>query len=230
MTLVLFDLDKTLLDCNSATLWVRAELRDGRIGARDALRAGWWILRYYLGLDGGGDAIRLAVARLAGEPEDELAARTERWFEREVRGRLRPGAVAAMDEHRRAGHKLVMATAGSPYLARVAARVWGMSDCICTEFEVREGRFTGQVSSLAYGAHKAERVSAWALIGGEDLAQAVFYTDSITDLALLELVGRPVVVNPDPRLKRIAQARGWEELDWGLSTATTGAHSPVEVK
>lgn len=217
---VLFDLDRTLLDCNSGRLWVMAEWRDGRLGARDVAWASWWLLRYSLGLAEGLEGVfEVAVRRLTGSPERALADRTDRWFDDEVAHRLRPGGRAALDAHRAAGDRLVLATSGTLYAARAAQRLWGFDDLICTRLEVVDGRFTGRIASMALGDAKADRVVEWARDHALDLRDAAFYTDSFTDRRTLEAVGEPVVINPDRRLARLARARGWPVRDWGRSQA-----------
>ena len=214
----LFDLDGTLIDCNSARLWVRREWDAGRLSPRDVLWAGWWLGKYALGrADGLEQGFAAAVATLKGEREEEIAARTREWFAAEVAHRLRPGARAAVERHRAAGDRLVIATSSSRYAASEALAAFGFDDLISAEFEVLDGRFTGRVAALAVGDAKLQRASEWAGHVGVDLAECVFYTDSISDLALLARVGHPVAVNPDRALLRAARARGWEVVDWGRS-------------
>jgi phosphoserine phosphatase len=73
-----------------------------------------------------------------------------------------------------------------------------------------EGRYTGELEFYAYAAHKAEAMREMAVAEGIDLANSYAYSDSITDLPMLELVGNPVAVNPDRDLARIAREREWE--------------------
>ncbi len=215
----LFDLDRTLIDVNSGGLWLKNEWRDGRIGLRDAAWATWWLFRYSLGQEQGLDQVfSTAVRTLAGTSEAELAARVEAWFSREVEHRLRPGAVAARAEHRAAGHELVLATSSTSYVAECARRAYGLDDHVSTTMVVRDGLFTGDIGVLAVGSAKATAVRAWADRRGLPLAACAFYTDSHTDLQLLEEVGRPVVVHPDRALAAEAARRGWPTHDWGQAT------------
>lgn len=218
MSVALFDLDKTLLDVNSGTLWLRHEWDRGRVGVRTVLWASWYMTRYHLGLgEGIESAYRDAVAILKGKEEAPLAQETFDWFEAVVRPHLRPGARDAIEAHRAAGERLVVATSSSPYAAKAAADAWGFDDFISTVFAVHEGRFTGDVASFAYGDAKALRVQEWADREGVDLAECAFYTDSVTDAALMALVGRPVAVNPDRKLAVLAKERGWPIVDWGMA-------------
>lgn len=216
MGIALFDLDRTLIDVNSGHLWVREEWRSGNIGMRQAAWAGWWLMRYRFGMVEGLDRVFDTAARsVQGASEAEVDSRVRGWFEREVQHRLRPGGEAAIRAHREAGDRLVLATSGTLYAARAAAAAFGLDEVVCTELEVEDGRFTGGVSVLAVGQGKLRAVAAWAAREGVDLEQATFYTDSYTDITLLEAVGNPVVVNPDGKLRRAAVARGWPVVDWG---------------
>ena len=84
-------------------------------------------------------------------------------------------------------------------------------------FEVgADGCYTGRLAgTLCYGPGKLEQASRFAAERGETLAASAFYTDSASDLPVLEAVGAPVAVNPDPRLRRVASKRGWPVVDWG---------------
>jgi HAD superfamily hydrolase (TIGR01490 family) len=218
MSVALFDLDRTLVDVNSARLWIRHEWDQGQLTTRQLGWATWWLLKYSLGFGRDMvDAYQQAVATLKGREEAELARQTREWFDERVRGHLRPGARAALARHREAGDLLVVATSSSTYAAGAARDAFGLDEIICTVFEVVEGRFTGSVAVSAYGDAKADRVREWAEDRGIDLDRCTFYTDSMSDLAALEIVGNPVVVNPDRRLERVARERGWEIVDWGMA-------------
>ena len=211
-----FDLDRTLLAANSATLWVRAELRAGRIRRRDAAVAAGWIVRYQLGMAELEDALRSAVETLTGQEEAALRERTRAFWDRELAHRIRPGARAAVERERARGRALVLLTSSSPYMSEPALEALGLDDILCNRFEVDgHGRFTGRaVEPLCFGPGKVTHARAFADAAGADLSECSFYTDSYSDLAALEAVGEPVVVAPDVRLRRAARLRGWPIADW----------------
>lgn len=215
MSVALFDLDRTLLSVNSGHLWVRAEWREGRIGWRDTARAVWWLTRYALGDDELDEAMNAASQMYAGVREAEMAVRVRAWFDAEVASTLRPGAREAVARHREEGHTLVLATTSSQWAARCAQERWRFDEALATTLQVADGRLTGRIARPAHGPHKAQQALTWAREGGVDLGQAWFYTDSYSDLPLLEVVGHPVVVHPDRRLAREARRRGWPIEDWG---------------
>jgi HAD superfamily hydrolase (TIGR01490 family) len=215
MAVAFFDLDRTILDCNSGRLWLAREWREGRIGLRDAAWGAWWIAAYSVGYGSIEEVYDQAVATLAGTTEADIEARTERWFAEEVRDRIRPGAATVLEQHRARGDTLVLATSSSIYAGRAAARAYGLEHVIAATFQVdAKGVFTGAVDEPAAGRHKAERAARWASERGVDLAESTFYTDSYADIDLMRLVGRPVAVHPDPRLRREAQSCGWTIADW----------------
>ena len=73
-----------------------------------------------------------------------------------------------------------------------------------------DGKYSGELEFYAYGSHKADAIREMAVREGIDLARSYGYSDSITDLPMLELVGQPVAVNPDKELARVARDRDWE--------------------
>ncbi len=211
-----FDMDRTILSINSASLWVRAERREGRIQRRELLVAFGWIARYQLGFARMEEALRAAVGTLEGDLEEEVEARTRAFWDRELAHQIRPGAVDAVARERALGRKLVLLTSSSPYLSRPAVEQLALDDYLCNRFEVAEGRFTGRpIEPLCYGPGKRHYAEQFAEAEGVALSECSFYTDSFSDLAALEVVGQPVAVNPDPRLTRAARKRGWPIEDWG---------------
>ncbi len=217
MSVAFFDLDRTLVDVNSGKLWIRSELKAGRLTYRDALKGVWWLFRYSIGHHDLDHAYKSAVRKLEGASEDVVRQRTLDWFARDVAHRVRPGALAALAAHRTAGDRLVVATSSSPYAAEAARLAFDLDECLSTVFEVHAGHFTGHIKSSAYGPAKGDRLIDWAQAHEVDLAQCTLYTDSVSDLTALEAVGNPVAVNPDRKLAVIARDRGWQLVDWGES-------------
>lgn len=216
MRLVFLDLDRTLIAVNSASGWIRRELRLGFLSPRQALVGAFWIGRYQLGFARMEAAIESAVASLAGEEEEAIRARTHAFWREEVAATVRPGARAAIERHRAQGDRLYLLTSSSRYMSEICAEELGLEGWLCNGFEVREGRFTGRVEGpLCFGPGKVRHAEALAQRLGLPLGESVFYTDSYSDLPMLEAAGEPVVVAPDPRLAREARRRGWREERWG---------------
>lgn len=228
VAIAFFDLDRTLIAANSGVLWLRSELRLGRISRLKAFAAQLWVARYHLGFAGRGDGLKHAIATLAGTSEAELRERSNTFYDADVRSLFRPGARTAVEAHRSAGDKLVLLTSSSSYLADLVARDLQLDAVLCNRFEVDPaGRYTGRPQGeLCYGVGKLTHAREYAKSQGMGLETATFYTDSFADLSVLEAVGHPIAVNPDGRLRRVAVARGWPILDWGvpLPTPQRAAH------
>jgi HAD superfamily hydrolase (TIGR01490 family) len=211
-----FDLDRTLVDVNSAKLWIRRELREGYISKRQALKAAGWVVLYEMGFADIEDVIERAMGTLAGEDEAPVVERTSRFWHEEVRARIRPGARDAVEAHRAKGERVVLLTSSSNYLSIEAQEELGLDDILCNRFEVVDGVFTGTPQRpLCFGPGKVTHAEAYAAQHGVALADCAFYTDSFSDLPMLEAVGKPVVVAPDPRLRRHARRRAWTIAEWG---------------
>lgn len=208
-----FDVDRTLIPDNSGVLWARFERRHGRIRRRQLVKATVLGALYHFDLVDIDKAYTEALAHYRGMPEAELRAWTHRWFDEEVAGRILPGAQAAIAMHRAAGHPVVLLTNGSIYAAERGAHHWQADDWLANTFTLDgDGRLVGAFDPpLCYGAGKVTRARAWLREHHPDvsLEDCWFYSDALSDLPMLEAVGRPVVVRPDPRLRRVATARDW---------------------
>jgi len=211
-----FDLDGTLVSFNSGLRYARYEHRLGRIATRQLVESAVWMGLYHLSLIDMGRALERAVAHYRGVAEATLEERTRVWFEAEVAPCLLPGARAALEAHRAEGRPLVLLSTTSSYLARAVTARWGLHDWLANRFPADEGgRLTGEIAApICYGAGKVEHATRWARRHGVDLGASWFYSDSYTDLPMLEAVGHPVAVLPDPRLRRHARRVGWPIVDW----------------
>jgi HAD superfamily hydrolase (TIGR01490 family) len=210
-----FDLDGTLLTVNSANLWLRRERRVGRIDGWQVVRAALRLAAYRVGLLDMEAALRAALGYYRGIPEEQLRAETREWWQGEVRRFIAPGAQPVIERHRRAGDRLVLLTSSSRYASEMAREEFGLDAALFQAYGVREGRLTGEpVLPICYGPGKVAVAEDWAGRSGVDLARSSFYSDSSSDVPMLERVGHPFAVHPDPRLRVVARARRWPILDW----------------
>jgi HAD superfamily hydrolase (TIGR01490 family) len=216
----LFDIDGTLLARNSAPLYMRHLRRTGQARWRDVALTLYFLLRYKLGLLDLERALAASLEWVRGRAEAEVRADAEAWYAAEVRPWVFPAMAATVAAHRRAGHLPVILTSATRYLAEPLAADLGIEYVLVTQLVVRDGHFTGEaVRPVCYGPGKIYWAERFAEAHGVDLRQSYFYTDSITDLPVLERVGRPRVVNPDPRLRRAAARRGWPVVRLRLDAA-----------
>ncbi len=216
MKIAFFDLDRTVLHGNSAKLWVRAEFRRGALRKRDTLKAFAYLAAYRLGAANFEGALKQSIATLQGTKESELAARSAGFYHREMKPLVRRDARSAIDDERSRGNRLVLLTSSSPYLAAPVMRELQLDDVVCTKLEVDlDGCFTGRPAGrVCFGSGKVALANDYARAHASALKDCAFYSDSFSDLPMLEAVGEPVVITPDPRLRRIATARGWPIHNW----------------
>jgi HAD superfamily hydrolase (TIGR01490 family) len=212
-TVAFFDMDKTLLSESSGLLLMRYVLRTGYIQMswRRILTVVWLALQYKLSVMDYALATARLMPTIVGQGEDEVWTMCRDWFVEMVKPCVSDRAVQRLEEHRRKGDVVAILSASTVYAVKLLAEHLSLGDnFLCTYLEVQGGQFTGRVvEPSCFGANKVYWANRFAAAHGADLQHAYFYTDSYTDLALMERVGYPVAVNPDVRLKRLARRRGW---------------------
>ena len=212
----LFDLDRTLLRVDSARLYTRFRRDRGEASLLEALRVALWATQYTLGVIDAPKVARKALEGFRGRAESWLEESCAEWFPRYVLPEVQQAGRRAVKKHREAGDFVAIVTGATRYVAEPVAAELGIDHVICSELELDdEGCFTGRIiEPLCYGMGKIERTARIAEQEGFLLEEASFYSDSITDLPLLEFVKAPIVINPDRRLRRVAQQRGWPIEAW----------------
>lgn len=210
-----FDLDRTLLRVNSGPLYVRWRVRQGRMGVTDMARASWWAFLYSFGILDVEGVSRQVMRMLRGVDEATFRAECAEWVAREVLAEVTDAAHREVERRRSEGFVCALLTTSSPYIAEPVAAHVGVEHVLSSRMSVRDGLFTGEVEQpLCYGAGKVEHARRWAREHGVSVGDSVFYTDSISDLPMLEQVKEPRVINPDPLLLREARRRGWTIESW----------------
>lgn len=121
-------------------------------------------------------------------------------------------AVQLIDEHHAAGRDVVIVSAGGLEVVEPIGELLGVDHVVATRMKIEDGRYTGEISFYAYGEGKAVAIRELAERHGYDLAQSYAYSDSVTDVPMLEAVGHAFAVNPDKELRRLAKERGWPVL------------------
>ena len=211
MTLAIFDLDNTLLGGDSDHAWGEFMVREGMVDAEQFRRANDGFYEQYLA----GTLDPMAHLEFVLEPLtrfdlDELERLHQRFMADLIEPMLLPRAADLLEEHRRAGDTLLIITATNAFVAAPIARRLGVDLVLATEPELLADRYTGRVvGQPCFREGKITRLKQWLEETGESLEGACFYSDSHNDLPLLEHVSRPVAVDPDPELERVARERGW---------------------
>jgi HAD superfamily hydrolase (TIGR01490 family) len=222
------------MEGSSAFQFGRAAYRAGLLSRRQLAADAWANIRFRLrgATDEDTHALRERISRsLAGTRVRDL----ERLGPDVLSGilpRLYPQMLKVAYGHQDAGRRVYIVTAASNDLAQTLAGVLGFDGGIGSQFsEVRDGVYTGRPAGLfVYRSEKAEAIRRLAEREGLDLAASYAYSDSESDLPMLEAVGHPVAVNPDGALLRHARAQGWHVLRFDrlgrrlkLTVALTGA-------
>lgn len=209
-----FDVDKTLIPGSSLFLMARGMYERDFLRVRDIAKFAWGQLVFVIG----GERMKSieetksnTLSFVAGRHSDELKAWGREIAEERVLPRVYEDVVRVIEGHMRAGDETYLVTAAPIELASFLAEALGMTGALATESEVDdEGRYTGRlVGDILHGPAKAKAVAELAAQRGIDLAESSAYSDSKNDLPLLEAVGDPHAVNPEPELRKIARARGW---------------------
>src|SRR5690606_40945569 len=141
----------------------------------------------------------------------EVAKLVEETVEEVVAPVVYADTLAIIYEQYRAGRRVIVVSSIPMEIVAPLCRYLGLEDIIATLPEVdEEGRYTGEIQVYAYGPGKAEAMREFAATEGISLEESFAYSDSITDLPMLEAVGHPVAVNPDRELRAIAQENDWQ--------------------
>ena len=211
--LALFDLDKTLLTGDSDDEWLYFLVEHGIVDreAESAAHADM-VHRYREGRAGTLEFCEFFLRFFVPHEQATLLAWREAYLRERILPLIAEPARQLLDSHR--DDLVVIATATNRFLTEPIAAELGVAHLIATDPEIRNGRFTGKVSGTpSFREGKATRVVEWLAARGRalgDFAESWFYSDSINDRPLLELVTRPVAVDPDPQLERLARERGWQ--------------------
>jgi HAD superfamily hydrolase (TIGR01490 family) len=212
-----FDLDKTVISKSSSLALTRPMYRAGLV-SRSALLKGAYAQLVYLLV--GADEKKMDRVK------ESMLALTKGWDKDQVEEVIREAltelidpyiyqeALDLMELHRALGRKVFIVSSSPEEVVRPLAEHLGDVGVIATKARIEDGRYTGELEFYAYRENKAEIIRDIAKQEGIDLSASYAYSDSSTDLPMLEAVGHPVAVNPDRELRKEAERRGWQIRDF----------------
>jgi len=216
MEAAFFDLDKTVIARSSGLAFGKNFYREGLITKRLLARA---VVAQFVYLLVGADETKMEKMRKKAQ------SLTIGWDQTRIRQIIEDvmgdvitpiifkEAADLIDLHRSEGRKVVIVSSSPEEIVAPLGKLLGADEVIASRAEVGpDGRYTGEIDFYSYGPHKAIAIREFAVEKGIDLAASFAYSDSITDLPMLEVVGHPVAVNPDRALTQTATERGWEVL------------------
>ncbi|MDX6298510.1 MAG: hypothetical protein QOI51_2367 [Nocardioidaceae bacterium] len=217
-----FDLDKTIIATSSTLAFSRPFFNHGLITRSSVIRSMYAQLIY---LVGGADHDQIERMRRY------LTGLTNGWEVEKVRQIVADTLHSIVDplvydealelihEHQSQGREVVIVSTSGSEVVQPIAELLGVTSVIATRLEERDGRYTGEIEFYAYGENKAVAIRALAVREGYDLRDCFAYSDSATDLPMLDAVGHPNAVNPDKVLRKQAAERGWPVLDFSRPIA-----------
>jgi HAD superfamily hydrolase (TIGR01490 family) len=210
-----FDLDKTIIAKSSTLAFSKPFQAGGLISRRAVLRSAYAQFVY---LVGGADHDQMEkLRRFMSELVEGWDVATVREIVGEtLRDVVDPivydEAVSLIAEHSLAGRDVVIVSASGTEVVEPIGELLGADDVVASRLEVVDGRYTGEIDYYAFGKEKARAIRRLAEERGYDLDACYAYSDSVTDVPMLEAVGFPHAVNPDRDLRREAASRGWPVL------------------
>lgn len=225
-----FDLDKTVI-ATSTTFALSSPIHRSGLISTSALARGIVAQLPYLLVGADEDQTSRLMNQLAamsaGLERSRLQAVVDDALATVIKPAVYAEALDLIEGHHRAGHDVVIVSASPTDMVEPVARLIGADRAVATRMEVDDsGRFTGRIErSLLHGA-KVEALHEDSAAHDTDLSRSWAYSDSISDLPMLEAVGHPVAVNPDRELRRIAEERGWPVRDLQRPVSLRRAFEP----
>ena len=210
-----FDLDKTIIAKSSTLAFSKPFFDQGLLNRRAVLKSSY---AQFMFLMSGADhdqveRMRKHLAEMCtGWDVAQVKAVVAETLHDIVDPLIFAEAADLIADHRIRGHDIVVVSASGEEVVAPIAEALGATYTAATKLEVVDGRYTGEIEFYCYGPGKVEAIETLAEIEGYDLAASFAYSDSITDLPMLEAVGHPTAVNPDRNLRKEASARGWPIL------------------
>jgi len=210
--IALFDLDHTLIPFDSGMMWFRFLAAHGKASVTlpDA-----YLDRCHAYLAGDVTATELhqfVASTFRGHSPNELQD-LKRSFAGEIADQIPPAAHRLVQKHLQREHRCCIVTATNRFVASAFAQALGIDELLATELETDENHFTGELmGAVCHGTEKVTRVNTWLenqALNWESVGHSVFYSDSASDLPLLQKVAEPIAVRPDPRLRDYAVAKAW---------------------
>jgi len=210
VSLVIFDLDNTLIGGDSDYLWSQFLAEEGIVTPQHQRENQRFYDEYVAGTLDINEFLAFQLAPLAAHDISTLHAWRKRFIKEKIAPILLASADKLIEKHRNNGETLLIITATNSFVTAPIAERLGIEHLIATEPEMRNGQYTGKVAGTpSFREGKVERLNLWLKETHHNLDDSWFYSDSHNDLPLLELVTHPVAVDPDETLNREARIRGW---------------------
>ncbi len=211
---VFVDLDKTLLSINSGPELVWTSYKKGHMSTWDLLKAAMLSLSYLLRLKDTLKSAKSMAKWLTGIPETSIIELSKQLVEEKLIQMFRPSMIHEIERHKNKGANVVILSAALPYICEPIAHYLGINDVICSAMETAGGMFTGKpLGHICLGPEKEIRARQYCLDKSYDLQKAYSYGDSYADRFILQSTGNPICVEPDKRLRKLAEIKNWQIME-----------------
>ena len=212
----IFDFDGTIISGYSAIAFIREQMRRGDVSAREFLELASAMTNFGLGNLGFSGMMAITTQFMRGIEEQAYVELGEDLFTKQIARLVYPESRALINAHRAKGHTIAIISSATPYQVEPAAADLGIENVLCTQLEVEDGLFTGNVvRPTCFGQGKVDAAEVLADGVGGDLDESFFYSDSTDDQLLLERVGHPVALNPSDKLRAVARDNNWPSASFG---------------
>jgi HAD superfamily hydrolase (TIGR01490 family) len=208
----IFDVDHTVLRKTSTEYFAQMALKEKiiRFSQVSHLLIDW--VKYKLAFPDN-DFIENTVKKLAGIQKSDLERVSDNCFKKRIKPNIYSGAKSIIDELIKKGEKVIFATSSFDFIIKPLEQFFGIEGSLACQLEYSQGKTTGNLVGYSFfGPKKKTAARAWMESNAINPQEASFYSDSYTDLPLLEYCGNPVAVNPDGILARKAKKHGWKIL------------------
>jgi putative phosphoserine phosphatase/1-acylglycerol-3-phosphate O-acyltransferase len=206
----LFDFDGTIISGYSATAMLREKFQRREMSVEEIAETAQVVAQHSLGQLGFSGLMSAAAKFMKGVEEESFVEFGEELYKKHIARKIYPETRAIIEAHQAKGHRVAIISSATIYQIEPTARDLGISDIKCSAYEIEDGVFTGDIiRPLCFGEGKVLAAEELAAEYGLDLDQSFFYSDSDDDIELLERVGKPRPLNPNMKLKGIADERNW---------------------
>ncbi|WP_299876183.1 HAD family phosphatase [uncultured Cocleimonas sp.] len=212
MALALFDLDNTLLDGDSDYEWGNFLVSKKLVDAEEYEKANTYFYEQYK--QGTLDIVEFSAFSfkpLSLIRREELDSLHQEFMQTYILPRIKPQTPTVLNKHKNQSDTLVIITATNSFITRPIATHLGIEHLIATEPKIIDGKYTTEIEGIpCFQEGKVTRLNDWLKMNNDSMEGSYFYSDSINDLPLLEIVDTPIIVDPDERLREVGTKREWE--------------------
>jgi len=214
MPLAIFDLDNTLLSCDSDYEWGQFLVRKNLVDAKEYEKANQYFYdEYKKGTLDIAEFSAFSFKPLSENSRDDLNSLHKEYMQDVIKPNITNKSRALLNKHKNKGDTMLIITATNSFITRPIANELGIENLLATESKVVNGNYTTEIDGVAcFQSGKVTRLNTWLKENNYTLKDSIFYSDSHNDLSLLELVDTAIAVDPDDTLFAIAGERSWKTI------------------